>query len=156
MPRKGRVARRKLAPDSKTGDSIVAKFINNLMYDGKKSKAEKVFYGSLDRIKEKTGKDALQVFHDALDKVRPAVEVRSRRVGGANYQVPMEVSSSRRQSLGIRWLITSSRSRSEKSMIEKLSSEIIDAHNNRGNAVKKKEDVHRMAEANRAFAHYRW
>ncbi|MCY3985802.1 MAG: 30S ribosomal protein S7, partial [Candidatus Dadabacteria bacterium] len=148
--------RGKLAPDSKTGDSIVAKFINNLMYDGKKSKAEKVFYGSLDRIKEKTGKDALQVFHDALDKVRPAVEVRSRRVGGANYQVPMEVSSSRRQSLGIRWLITSSRSRSEKSMIEKLSSEIIDAHNNRGNAVKKKEDVHRMAEANRAFAHYRW
>ena len=156
MPRKGRAPRRKLTPDSKTGDLIVAKFINNLMYDGKKSKAEKVFYGSLDRIKEKTGKDPLEVFLDALDKVKPAVEVRSRRVGGANYQVPMEVSSFRRQSLGIRWLINSSRSRSEKSMIDKLSSEIIDAHNNRGSAVKKKEDIHRMAEANRAFAHYRW
>jgi small subunit ribosomal protein S7 len=156
MPRKGRVARRKLAPDSRTGDSIVAKFINSLMYDGKKSKAEKIFYGSLDKIKEKTGEDPLEVFHDALDKIKPSVEVRSRRVGGANYQVPMEVSSFRRQSLGIRWLISSSRSRSEKSMVDKLASEIIDAHNNRGNAVKKKEDIHRMAEANRAFAHYRW
>lgn len=156
MPRKGRVARRKLAPDSRTGDPIVAKFINSLMYDGKKSKAEKIFYDSLDKISEKTGKDPLEVFHDALDRVKPSVEVRSRRVGGANYQVPMEVSSFRRQSLGIRWLINSSRSRSEKSMVDKLSSEIIDAHNNRGNAVKKKEDVHRMAEANRAFAHYRW
>lgn len=156
MPRKGRVARRKLAPDSRTGDALVAKFINSLMYDGKKSKAEKIFYGSLDRIKEKTGKDPLEVFHDALDKVKPSVEVRSRRVGGANYQVPMEVSSFRRQSLGIRWLISSSRSRSEKSMVDRLSSEIIDAHNNRGSAVKKKEDIHRMAEANRAFAHYRW
>ncbi len=156
MPRKGRAARRKLAPDSKTGDSIVAKFINSLMYDGKKSKAEKIFYGSLDRIKEKTGKDPLEVFHEALDRVKPSVEVRSRRVGGANYQVPMEVSSFRRQSLGIRWLISSSRSRSEKSMMDKLASEIIDAHNNRGSAVKKKEDIHRMAEANRAFAHYRW
>ena len=156
MPRKGRVARRKLTPDSRTGDALVAKFINSLMYDGKKSKAEKIFYGSLDRIGEKTGKDPLEVFHDALDKVKPAVEVRSRRVGGANYQVPMEVSSFRRQSLGIRWLISSSRSRSEKSMVDRLSSEIIDAHNNRGSAVKKKEDIHRMAEANRAFAHYRW
>ena len=156
MPRKGRVARRKLTPDPRTGDPIVAKFINSLMYDGKKSKAEKIFYGSLDRIREKTGKDPLEVFLDALDKIKPAVEVRSRRVGGANYQVPMEVSSFRRQSLGIRWLINSSRARSEKSMIDKLSSEIIDAHNNRGSAVKRKEDIHRMAEANRAFAHYRW
>ena len=156
MPRKGRVARRKLTPDPRTGDPIVAKFINSLMYDGKKSKAEKIFYGSLDRIREKIGKDPLEVFLDALDKIKPAVEVRSRRVGGANYQVPMEVSSFRRQSLGIRWLINSSRARSEKSMIDKLSSEIIDAHNNRGSAVKRKEDIHRMAEANRAFAHYRW
>lgn len=156
MPRKGRVARRKLTPDSRTGDPIVAKFINSLMYDGKKSKAERIFYGSLDRIREKTGKDPLEVFLDALDKIKPAVEVRSRRVGGANYQVPMEVSSFRRQSLGIRWLINSSRARSEKSMIHKLSSEIIDAHNNRGSAVRRKEDIHRMAEANRAFAHYRW
>ena len=156
MPRKGRVARRKLTPDPRTGDPIVAKFINSLMYDGKKSKAERIFYGSLDRIREKTGKDPLEVFLDALDKIKPAVEVRSRRVGGANYQVPMEVSSFRRQSLGIRWLINSSRARSEKSMIDKLSSEIIDAHNNRGSAVKRKEDIHRMAEANRAFAHYRW
>lgn len=156
MPRKGRVARRKLAPDSRTGDSLVAKFINSLMYDGKKSKAEKIFYDSLDRIREKTGKDPLEVFHDAIDRVKPSVEVRSRRVGGANYQVPMEVNSFRRQSLGIRWLINSSRSRPEKSMVDKLSSEIIDAHNNRGSAVKKKEDIHRMAEANRAFAHYRW
>ncbi len=156
MPRKGRATRRKLTPDSKTGDPIVAKFINSLMYDGKKSKAEKIFYGSLNRIKEQTGKDPLEVFHVALNRVKPSVEVRSRRVGGANYQVPMEVNSFRRQSLGIRWLINSSRARSEKSMIGKLSSEIIDAHNNRGNAVKKKEDVHRMAEANRAFAHYRW
>ncbi len=156
MSRKGRASRRKITPDCKTGDLIVAKFINNLMYNGKKSKAEKIFYASLEKIAEKTGKDPVEVFHEALDRVKPSVEVRSRRVGGANYQVPMEVSSFRKQSLGIRWLINSSRSRSEKSMIEKLSSEIIDAYNNKGNAVKKKEDVHRMAEANRAFAHYRW
>ncbi len=156
MPRKGRATRRKILTDTKTGDLIAAKFINGLMYDGKKSKAESIFYEALDIIKEKTGKDPVEVFHEALDNVKPAVEVRSRRVGGANYQVPMEVNYFRKQSLGIRWLINSSRARSEKSMVDKLSAEIIDAHRNRGNAVKKKEDIHRMAEANRAFAHYRW
>lgn len=156
MPRKGRAERRKIVPDPKTGDSVVAKFINGLMYDGKKSTAERIFYESLEKIGEKTGKDPVEVFHEALNNVKPSVEVRPRRVGGATYQVPMEVSSFRKQSLGIRWLIRSSRARSEKSMVDKLSSEIMDAQNNRGSAVKKKEDIHRMAEANRAFSHYRW
>ena len=156
MPRKGRAERRKIPPDPKTGDSVVAKFINGLMYDGKKSTAERIFYASLEKIGEKTGKDPVEVFHEALSNVKPSVEVRPRRVGGATYQVPMEVSSFRKQSLGIRWLIRSSRARSEKSMVDKLSSEIMDAQNNRGSAVKKKEDIHRMAEANRAFSHYRW
>lgn len=156
MPRKGRAERRKTPPDPKTKDFVVAKFINGLMYDGKKSVAERIFYQALDRIREKTGKDPVEVFHDALGNVKPSVEVRPRRVGGATYQVPMEISSFRKQSLGIRWLIDSSRRRSEKSMVEKLSSEIIDAQNRRGSAVKKKEDIHRMAESNRAFAHYRW
>ncbi len=126
------------------------------MYDGKKSKAEKIFYGALDKIKEETGRDSLEVFHEAMDKIKPALEVRPRRVGGATYQVPMDVSPFRKQSLAIRWLINATRSRSEKSMVDKLSSEIIDAINDRGGAIKKKEDTHRMAEANRAFAHYRW
>ncbi len=156
MPRKGRAERRKTPPDPKTKDFVVAKFINGLMYDGKKSVAERIFYQALDRVREKTGKDPVEVFHDALGNVKPSVEVRPRRVGGATYQVPMEISSFRKQSLGIRWLIDSSRRRSEKSMVEKLSSEIIDAQNRRGSAVKKKEDIHRMAESNRAFAHYRW
>ena len=156
MPRKGRAERRKTPPDPKTQDFVVAKFINGLMYDGKKSVAERIFYESLERIREKTGKDPVEVFHEALGNVKPSVEVRPRRVGGATYQVPMEISSFRKQSLGIRWLIDSSRRRSEKSMVEKLSSEIIDAQNRRGSAVKKKEDIHRMAESNRAFAHYRW
>lgn len=156
MPRKGRAERRKTPPDPKTKDFVVAKFINGLMYDGKKSVAERIFYQALERIREKTGKDPVEVFHDALGNVKPSVEVRPRRVGGATYQVPMEISSFRKQSLGIRWLIDSSRRRSEKSMVEKLSSEIIDAQNRRGSAVKKKEDIHRMAESNRAFAHYRW
>lgn len=156
MPRKGRAERRKTPPDPKTQDFVVAKFINGLMYDGKKSVAEKIFYQSLEKIREKTGKDPVEVFHEALGNVKPSVEVRPRRVGGATYQVPMEISSFRKQSLGIRWLIDSSRRRSEKSMVEKLSSEIMDAQNRRGSAVKKKEDIHRMAESNRAFAHYRW
>lgn len=156
MARKGRAERRKTPPDPKTQDFVVAKFINGLMYDGKKSVAERIFYESLEKVREKTGKDPVEVFHEALGNVRPSVEVRPRRVGGATYQVPMEISSFRKQSLGIRWLIDSSRRRSEKSMVEKLSSEIIDAGNNRGSAVKKKEDIHRMAESNRAFAHYRW
>ncbi len=156
MARKGRAERRKTPPDPKTQDFVVAKFINGLMYDGKKSVAERIFYESLEKVREKTGKDPVEVFHEALGNVKPSVEVRPRRVGGATYQVPMEISSFRKQSLGIRWLIDSSRRRSEKSMVEKLSSEIIDAGNNRGSAVKKKEDIHRMAESNRAFAHYRW
>lgn len=156
MARKGRAERRKTAPDPKTQDFVVAKFINGLMYDGKKSVAERIFYESLEKVREKTGKDPVEVFHEALGNVKPSVEVRPRRVGGATYQVPMEISSFRKQSLGIRWLIDSSRRRSEKSMVEKLSSELIDAGNNRGSAVKKKEDIHRMAESNRAFAHYRW
>ena len=156
MPRKGRAERRKTPPDPKTKDFVVAKFINGLMYDGKKSVAERIFYKSLDKVREKTGKDPVEVFHDALNNVKPSVEVRPRRVGGATYQVPMEISSFRKQSLGIRWLIDSSRRRSEKSMVEKLSSELMEAQNNRGSAVKKKEDIHRMAESNRAFAHYRW
>lgn len=156
MPRKGRAERRKTPPDPKTQDFVVAKFINGLMYDGKKSVAERIFYQSLEKIREKTGKDPVEVFHEALGNVKPSVEVRPRRVGGATYQVPMEINSFRKQSLGIRWLIDSSRRRSEKSMVEKLSSEIMDAQNRRGSAVKKKEDIHRMAESNRAFAHYRW
>ena len=156
MPRKGKVSKRKIEPDPKYNDVLVAKFINCFMYDGKKSIAEKIFYGALDKIKEETGREPLEVFHEAVDKIKPALEVRPRRVGGATYQVPMDVSSFRKQSLAIRWLINSSRSRSEKSMIDRLSSEIVDAINDRGNSIKKKEDTHRMAEANRAFAHYRW
>ena len=145
MARKGRAERRKTPPDPKTQDFVVAKFINGLMYDGKKSVAERIFYESLEKVREKTGKDPVEVFHEALGNVRPSVEVRPRRVGGATYQVPMEISSFRKQSLGIRWLIDSSRRRSEKSMVEKLSSEIIDAGNNRCSAVKKKEDIHRIS-----------
>lgn len=156
MPRKGKLTRRKITPDPKYGDILISKFINSFMYHGKKSKAEKVFYGALEKIKTETGKDSLEVFHQAMDNIKPNVEVRPRRVGGATYQVPMEVSSFRKQSLAIRWLINASRSRSERSMIHKLSAELMDAVNNRGGAIKKREDTHRMAEANRAFAHYRW
>lgn len=156
MARKGRSTRRKVTSDPKWGDLLVAKFINNLMYDGKKSKAEKVFYEAMDKIQEETGRDSLEVFHEAMDKIKPALEVRPRRVGGATYQVPMDVSSFRKQSLAIRWLINATRARSGNSMVEKLSAEIMDAVNDRGGAIKKREDTHRMAEANRAFAHYRW
>ena len=156
MPRKGKVSKRRIVSDPKWNDVLVAKFINGLMYDGKKSKAEKIFYDAMDRIGEETGRDSLEVFHEAMDKIKPALEVRPRRVGGATYQVPMDVSPFRKQSLAIRWLINATRSRSEKSMVDKLSSEILDAINDRGGAIKKREDTHRMAEANRAFAHYRW
>ncbi len=156
MPRKGHVPRRKVELDSKYGDLVVAKFLNSLMYDGKKSKAENILYRAFEIIDKKTGKDSLEVFRKALANVRPAVEVRSRRVGGATYQVPMDISPFRKQSLAIRWLLEATRKRGERSMIEKLSSELIDAAENKGGAVKKKEDTHRMAEANRAFAHYRW
>lgn len=156
MPRKGPVPKRQIPPDPKYGDVTVAKFINSLMYDGKKSKAEKILYTALEMVGEKTGKDPLEVFHSAIDNVKPVLEVRSRRVGGATYQVPMEVNPFRRQSLAIRWIINAARERQGKSMEEKLAAEMLDASQGRGGAVKKKEDTHRMAEANRAFAHYRW
>ena len=143
-------------PDAKFGDQVLTKFMNCLMYAGKKSTAERIVYSALDRIEKRTGQEPVRVFHDALDNVKPQVEVRSRRVGGATYQVPVEVRSTRAQALAIRWLIDSSRKRSENTMTERLSGELIDASNNRGAAVKKREDTHRMAEANKAFSHYRW
>ncbi len=156
MPRKGEVKKREILPDPKYGDKLVARFVNTIMNRGKKSVAERVFYGSLDIVAAKTKEDSLALFKKALDNVRPTVEVRSRRVGGATYQVPVEVRPQRRASLAMRWLIQSARARAEKSMEEKLAGELVDAANNRGGAIKKKEDTHRMAEANRAFAHYRW
>jgi len=135
---------------------VISKFMNSIMYEGKKSVAEAIVYGALDTIEGKTKSDPIKVFEQALDNVMPSIEVRSRRVGGATYQVPVEVRSSRRQALGIRWIIAAARERSEKTMTDRLSAELLDASNNRGNAVKKREDTHRMAEANRAFSHYRW
>ena len=145
-----------MLPDPKYHDRLVTKFMNAMMFGGKKSLTERIFYGALDTIAEKTQEDPLGVFKKALDNVKPAVEVRSRRVGGATYQVPVEVRQPRRVALGMRWLVQSSRARHEKSMAERLANELLDASSNRGNAVKKKEDTHRMAEANNAFAHYRW
>ncbi len=156
MPRKGSVAKKKIEGDPKYNDVTVAKFINSLMYDGKKTKAEKVFYGALELVEQRTRKDPHQVFIQALDNIKPMIEVRPRRVGGATYQVPIEVSSFRRLSLAIRWLINAARGGTGKSMVEKLAHEIIEASQGRGSAIKKREDTHRMAEANRAFAHYRW
>lgn len=156
MPRKGSVSKRRIQPDPKFKDDMASKFINALMYDGKKSKAEKIFYKALEMIQDKMGKDSLEVFHSAMDNVKPVLEVRPRRVGGATYQVPMEVNHFRRQSLSIRWVINAARSRQGISMEEKLAGEIMDAAQGRGGAMKKKEDAYRMAEANRAFAHYRW
>jgi small subunit ribosomal protein S7 len=156
MPRKGEVKKREVLPDPKYGDKLVAKFVNTVMNRGKKSTAEAILYRSLDIVTAKTKEDSLGVFKRALENTRPTVEVRSRRVGGATYQVPVEVRPQRRLSLSMRWLIQAARDRSEKSMEEKLAAELMDAANNRGTAIKKKEDTHRMAEANRAFAHYRW
>ena len=156
MSRRHRAEKREINPDPKYGDVVLSKFINCLMYDGKKSVAERIVYEALDRIAEKTRQDPLQVFHQALENVKPQVEVRSRRVGGATYQVPVEVRPERRQTLAIRWLIHAARNRNEYTMVERLSGELMDAANNRGAAVKKREDTHRMAEANRAFSHYRW
>ncbi len=156
MPRKGQTRVREIAPDPKFHDRTVAKFINTVMERGKKSLAERVFYGALDEVANRAKEDGLVVFKRALENVRPAVEVRSRRVGGANYQVPSEVRPVRRTSLGMRWLVAAARSRGEKSMQDRLANEILEAAANRGGAVKKREDTHRMAEANRAFAHYRW
>jgi small subunit ribosomal protein S7 len=156
MSRRRAAVKREVLPDAKFGDHIVTKFINCLMYQGKKSAAETIVYGALDRISKRGGQDALRVFHEALTNVRPAVEVRSRRVGGATYQVPVEVRPDRSQALAIRWLISTARGRSENTMEERLSGEISDAAQNRGAAVKKREDTHRMADANKAFSHYRW
>lgn len=156
MPRKGGTRRKELLPDPKYGDKLVTRFINNMMSRGKKSIAEGILYRSLDIIATRTTTEPLGVFKRAVDNAKPMVEVRSRRVGGATYQVPVEVRQDRRLSLSLRWLIGAARARSEKSMDEKLAGELMDAANQRGNAVKRKDDTHRMAEANRAFAHYRW
>ena len=156
MSRRRRADKREVLPDAKYGDRVLTKFMNCLMLDGKKSAAEQIVYGAFERIEGKAKADPVKVFHDALGNVKPHLEVRSRRVGGATYQVPVEVRSERAQALAIRWLINSARSRSENTMTERLSGELLDATNQRGSAVKKREDTHRMAEANRAFAHYRW
>jgi small subunit ribosomal protein S7 len=156
MSRRRAAVKREVLPDAKFGDKVLTKFMNCLMYQGKKSTAESIVYGAFDRISKRAGADALKVFHDALTNVKPSVEVRSRRVGGATYQVPVEVRADRSEALAIRWLIGSSRERSEHTMEERLSGELLDAANNRGNAVKKREDTHRMADANKAFSHYRW
>lgn len=156
MSRRHRAEKREVFPDPKYGDVVISKFMNSIMYAGKKSVAESIVYGALDIVVDKTRQDPVEVFRQALDNVMPQVEVRSRRVGGATYQVPVEVRSERRQALAIRWLISAARKRNEKTMIGRLSGELLDASNNRGTAVKKREDTHRMAEANRAFSHYRW
>lgn len=156
MSRKGKVIKREVIPDPLYGDRNIAKFINIIMLRGKKSVAESILYGAFDNIKEKTKEDPLKVFKKALDNTRPLLEVRSRRVGGATYQVPVEVKSERGLSLAMRWLVAFAKAREGKSMREKLASEIIDAYNGKGAAIKKREDVHKMAEANKAFAHYRW
>ncbi|MBP5311337.1 MAG: 30S ribosomal protein S7 [Clostridia bacterium] len=156
MPRKGYIAKREVLPDPVYNDKIVTKLINNIMLDGKKGVAQRICYEAFDIVKEKTGRDALEVFNQALNNVMPQLEVKARRVGGSTYQVPMEVRPARRQALGLRWLVTFSRKRSERTMAERLAGEIIDATNNAGAAFRRKEDMHKMAEANRAFAHYRW
>lgn len=156
MSRRHRAERREIIPDPKFGDIIVTKFMNVVMLDGKKSVAESIVYGAFDLIEARAKANPVEVFHAALDNVAPSVEVRSRRVGGATYQVPVEVRPDRRQALAIRWLISAARGRNEKTMVDKLSAELLDAANNRGTAVKKREDTHRMADANRAFSHYRW
>ena len=156
MSRRHRAEKREIIPDAKFGDTVISKFMNSVMHAGKKSVAEAIVYGAMDQVEKKTRQDPVGVFHAALENVMPSLEVRSRRVGGATYQVPVEVRHDRRQALGIRWIITAARERNEKTMTERLSAELLDASNNRGNAVKKREDTHKMAEANRAFSHYRW
>jgi small subunit ribosomal protein S7 len=156
MPRKGHIAKRTVAADGIYGSDLVTKFVNSLMWQGKKSTAEGIFYESMTRLQEKGGDEALKLFKKAVENAKPLLEVKSRRVGGANYQVPVEVNADRRTSLAIRWIITYARSRGEKGMVDKLTNELLDAANGKGAAIKKKDDVHRMAEANKAFAHYRW
>ena len=156
MSRRHRAEKREVIPDAKYGDLVLAKFMNSIMYDGKKSVAEAIVYGALDTIETRLKREPIDVFHNALDNVRPGIEVRARRVGGATYQVPVEVRPDRRRALAIRWLVNAARKRGENTMTEKLAAELLDASNNRGTAVKKREDTHKMAEANRAFSHYRW
>ena len=156
MPRRGRIAKRDVLPDPMYNSKLVTRLINNVMLDGKKGVAQKIVYGAFEIVNEKTGKDALEAFNEALENIMPVLEVKSRRVGGATYQVPMEVRPERRQTLGLRWITTYSRNRSEKTMKERLAGEIMDALNNTGGACKKREDTHKMAEANKAFAHFRW
>ncbi|MBZ5644807.1 MAG: 30S ribosomal protein S7 [Acidobacteriia bacterium] len=156
MPRKGFVPRREVPADSVFGSELVQKFINSMMWDGKRSNAQRIFYGAMEQIAQKGNPDALAVFKKAVENVKPVLEVKTRRVGGANYQVPVEVNPFRRQSLAIRWLLLYARTRAGRTMTDKLAEELLDASNARGGAMKKKEDVHRMAEANKAFAHYRW
>ena len=156
MPRRREIPKREILPDAKYGDRILTKFMNNLMVDGKKSVAEGIVYSALERVQARLKRQPIEAFHEALDNVKPSVEVRSRRVGGATYQVPVEVRPERREALAIRWLIIAARKRNENTMEERLAAELSDAVNGRGTAVKKREDTHRMAEANKAFAHYRW
>ena len=156
MSRRHRAEKREVLPDAKFGDRVVTKFMNNLMHAGKKSVAEGIVYGALDRVEGKLKREPVEVFHEALDNIKPSVEVRSRRVGGATYQVPVEVRPERREALAIRWLIKAARARNENTMEARLAGELMDAVNNRGTAVKKREDTHKMAEANKAFSHYRW
>jgi small subunit ribosomal protein S7 len=156
VPRKGNVPKREVLADPIYGSKVVTKLVNSVMLDGKKGTAQRIVYGAFDAIKEKTGKDALEVFEEALNNIMPVLEVKARRVGGSNYQVPVEVRPERRQTLGLRWLVTYTRKRGERTMDERLAKEIMDAANNTGAAVKKREDTHKMAEANKAFAHYRW
>ena len=156
MSRRRAAEKREILPDAKFGDVVVSKFMNIVMLGGKKSAAERIVYGAFDVIEKKGGTDPVKLFHDAIENVKPQIEVRSRRVGGATYQVPVDVRPSRAQALAFRWLISMARNRSENTMVERLSGELMDAANNRGAAVKKREDTHRMAEANRAFSHYRW
>ena len=156
MPRKGHVAKREVMADPVYQDAVVTKLINGVMLDGKKGVAQKIVYGAFDYVKEKTGEEPLEVFYKALNNVMPVLETKGRRIGGANYQVPIEVRPERRQTLGLRWLVNFSRKRSEKTMLERLAKELIDASNNTGASVKKREEVHKMAEANKAFAHYRY
>ena len=156
MSRKRKAPIRKIYPDPKYRSVVVSKFINSIMYDGKRSTAEKILYDALDKIKQKGNEDPIKVFNNAISNVKPNLEVRSRRVGGATYQVPVEVKADRAQALAIRWLVNASRNRNEKTMVDRLSAELVDAFENKGNSVKKREDTHKMAEANRAFSHYRW
>jgi len=156
MPRRREVPKRKIEPDPKFHDRLVSKFVNCMMTRGKKAVAQGIFYGAMDLIEQRTKEEPLKTFKKALDNVKPVVEVKARRVGGATYQVPVEIRPQRRTALGIRWLIDFSRARGEKTMMERLAAEVIDAANNRGSAIKKREDTHKMAEANKAFAHYRW